>query len=114
MQKTFQLSVGQNKIIDALQHEQSCLLQIDNVSFIVFKWQNTYHIFTNSCPHNRKKLATQDSELMDDSGTLLVCEHHGAMFLPQSGLCVSGPCLGTYLDKATLIQSNSGYQVELP
>ena len=34
---------------------------------------------------------------LDDSGSLLQCATHGALFLIESGECVAGPCAGQSL-----------------
>jgi nitrite reductase/ring-hydroxylating ferredoxin subunit len=35
--------------------------------------------------------------LLSRSGRYLVCTGHGALFKPDSGLCVKGPCVGEAL-----------------
>jgi nitrite reductase/ring-hydroxylating ferredoxin subunit len=30
-------------------------------------------------------------------GVLLICSNHGAIFLPESGRCIGGPCNGRNL-----------------
>jgi nitrite reductase/ring-hydroxylating ferredoxin subunit len=34
---------------------------------------------------------------MSGDGRYIVCFSHGALFRPEDGFCVQGPCLGHYL-----------------
>jgi len=40
------------------------------------------------------ELDWQPGEFFDIAGVYLVCSTHGAIFEPNSGLCVAGPCRG--------------------
>lgn len=53
--------------------------------------------FLNRCPHLGIPLAWQDSQLTNPDGTLLQCSTHGALFKPDSGHCIQGPCQGDEL-----------------
>jgi nitrite reductase/ring-hydroxylating ferredoxin subunit len=53
--------------------------------------------FVDRCPHMGLPLAkTLDAYLTDD-GTLVACAWHGALFRPDDGFCVGGPCAGAAL-----------------
>jgi nitrite reductase/ring-hydroxylating ferredoxin subunit len=47
--------------------------------------------FRNSCPHTGAPLNWQPNQFLNDDG-LIQCSLHGALFLPSSGFCISGPC----------------------
>jgi nitrite reductase/ring-hydroxylating ferredoxin subunit len=51
----------------------------------------------NRCPHLGVPLNWQDDAFMDAEGSLLRCATHGALFEPDTGLCVLGPCRGESL-----------------
>lgn len=55
------------------------------------------HAYVNSCPHRGTELDWQAGEVFDETGLYLVCATHGALFEPNSGLCVDGPCHGARL-----------------
>lgn len=55
------------------------------------------HAFLNRCPHLGIPLNWEDDSFMDSDGSLLRCATHGALFEPDSGLCVLGPCRGEQL-----------------
>lgn len=53
--------------------------------------------YANTCRHLAIPLDLNDGEVMDDERTHLLCHHHGALFRPDDGLCVVGPCHGLAL-----------------
>lgn len=54
-------------------------------------------VFRNDCPHLNVPMQYRKDRFMTPNGEYIVCFAHGARFLPESGLCVSGPCLGQSL-----------------
>ncbi|HTQ98783.1 MAG TPA: Rieske 2Fe-2S domain-containing protein [Candidatus Acidoferrum sp.] len=58
---------------------------------------NAVRIFLNRCPHLGIPLAWQDAQLLSADGAHLQCSTHGALFLFDTGFCVSGPCQGDQL-----------------
>jgi nitrite reductase/ring-hydroxylating ferredoxin subunit len=57
------------------------------------------HAFVNRCPHMGTELDWQPGEFFDIAGLYLVCATHGALFRPDNGLCVAGPCRGASLER---------------
>ena len=57
------------------------------------------HAYVNICPHRGTSLDWQPGEVFDETGLYLICATHGALFEPDSGLCIAGPCQGAYLQK---------------
>ena len=56
------------------------------------------HAFVNRCPHMGTELDWQPGEFFEESGLYLVCSTHGAIFQPDTGFCVAGPCHGASLE----------------
>jgi nitrite reductase/ring-hydroxylating ferredoxin subunit len=50
--------------------------------------------FLNRCGHIPAELDWSEGEFFDLSGLYLLCATHGAMYLPDTGRCVGGPCAG--------------------
>jgi nitrite reductase/ring-hydroxylating ferredoxin subunit len=67
--------------------------------------------YVNRCPHLGTELDWQPGEFFDVAGLYLVCSTHGAVFEPETGLCVAGPCRGASLEP--LAMSEQGGQVFL-
>ena len=54
--------------------------------------------FVNRCPHAWTELDWQPGEFFDLAGVYLQCSTHGAIFVPDTGYCVAGPCRGASLE----------------
>ncbi len=63
----------------------------------VCMWRGQVHAFLNHCPHRGTELDWQPGEVFEESRLYLMCATHGALFEPDSGLCVGGPCHGASL-----------------
>jgi nitrite reductase/ring-hydroxylating ferredoxin subunit len=50
--------------------------------------------FVDSCPHTGQPLSLFGDRYFTREGDLLLCSGHGALFRPEDGMCVSGPCNG--------------------
>jgi nitrite reductase/ring-hydroxylating ferredoxin subunit len=53
--------------------------------------------YQNRCPHRGDPLDWVPGQFLDPTGELIQCALHGALFLPETGECVHGPCLGAHL-----------------
>ena len=53
--------------------------------------------YANVCPHKQHPLNLDDDAFLVPGQKLLRCASHGALFEPESGLCVFGPCAGRSL-----------------
>jgi nitrite reductase/ring-hydroxylating ferredoxin subunit len=63
----------------------------------------------NACPHiDGAPLALRKDAYLNAAGDRIVCFGHGAEFLPDSGLCVLGPCLGAKLTPALVTIDENG------
>ena len=60
------------------------------------------HAYVNSCPHRGTELDWQPGEVFEETGLYLICATHGALFEPDSGLCVAGPCHGARLQSLAI------------
>jgi len=60
--------------------------------------------YLNRCAHVPVELDFQEGEFFDDSGLYLVCSTHGALYAPESGACMGGPCNGRGLTPLKLVE----------
>ncbi len=65
--------------------------------YFAVKKQNQVYIYTNSCPHIGVALEWIEDTFLDPSRTMIQCANHGALFVIETGACVSGPCSGKKL-----------------
>jgi nitrite reductase/ring-hydroxylating ferredoxin subunit len=71
----------------------------------VVRFRGGPRAFVNRCPHRGVELDWQPGEFFEQSGLYLVCSTHGAVFAPDSGLCVAGPCRGARLEAIAVRES---------
>ncbi|MBL4834442.1 MAG: Rieske 2Fe-2S domain-containing protein [Pseudomonas sp.] len=64
---------------------------------MVIRQGTQVYVYLNRCPHRGIPLEWVPDQFLDSSGRLIQCASHGALFLPESGECVAGPCAGGYL-----------------
>jgi nitrite reductase/ring-hydroxylating ferredoxin subunit len=72
---------------DVIYHGQTCL------AFAV-RFEGTAHAYLNRCSHVPMEMDYQPNQFFDSSGSWLMCATHGAMYSPETGACMGGPCRG--------------------
>lgn len=48
--------------------------------------------YLNSCPHLGIRLDWMPDRFLDRDGVHIMCATHGALFRPDDGYCIAGPC----------------------
>jgi nitrite reductase/ring-hydroxylating ferredoxin subunit len=64
--------------------------------------------FVNHCPHAGHALDLRPNSFLTKDGALIICASHGALFEPEQGLCIAGPCSGASL-RALPVRIVAGY-----
>lgn len=64
------------------------------------------YAYQNNCPHRGTELDWQPGEVFDETGLYLICATHGAVFKPETGLCIGGPCQGAHLLQISVLVDN--------
>jgi len=52
------------------------------------------HAYLNRCAHMPMELDWKLGKFFDIEGQLLICSTHGAIYAPDTGGCLGGPCFG--------------------
>lgn len=68
----------------------------------------------NICPHQGRPLNFAPDRFLTDDANRLVCAHHGAVFEPSGGVCVSGPCRNAALREVGIEEADRNILVRLP
>jgi nitrite reductase/ring-hydroxylating ferredoxin subunit len=71
--------------------------EVDGVEGFVVRRGDAVHAYVDRCPHTGVPLAWSPHTHLDADGKLVRCSLHGALFLPDTGECIHGPCLGRFL-----------------
>jgi nitrite reductase/ring-hydroxylating ferredoxin subunit len=53
--------------------------------------------YVDRCPHAGMPLALISDRFLTREGDLILCSTHGALFRPDDGVCLAGPCEGARL-----------------
>jgi nitrite reductase/ring-hydroxylating ferredoxin subunit len=64
--------------------------------------------YLNRCAHVAMELDWRPGEFFDQSGLYLICATHGALYEPDTGACVDGPCRGGALVQLAVEESGGG------
>jgi len=64
--------------------------------FIVHKGGQIY-AYANVCPHRRHQLDLRPDDFLIEEGSFIRCASHGALFSPETGDCLVGPCVNQRL-----------------
>jgi nitrite reductase/ring-hydroxylating ferredoxin subunit len=64
---------------------------------LVLRKNGILRAYVDSCPHAGTPLEMAADDFFDRDGRYLLCRTHGALFRPEDGVCVAGPCIGARL-----------------
>lgn len=68
----------------------------DAVVFFV-RYDGHVYGYLNRCAHVPMELDWVEGQFFESSGLYLMCATHGAIYAPDTGRCVGGPCRGARL-----------------
>jgi nitrite reductase/ring-hydroxylating ferredoxin subunit len=77
-------------------------------TLLVVRWRGELSAWRNRCPHLNVTLQYRKDRYMSEDGQHIVCFAHGALFRPDTGVCVLGPCLGQSLQPQPLMVDEQG------
>lgn len=62
--------------------------------------------YQNACPHTGAPLEWLPDQFLDIDNSFIQCAIHGALFRPEDGYCLRGPCVGKRLSPLPLVTKN--------
>ena len=71
----------------------------DGRALILLRRGDQVLAYLNRCPHRGLELDWVPNQFLDPSGRYLQCATHGALFHPEDGRCIQGPCAGRGLER---------------
>jgi nitrite reductase/ring-hydroxylating ferredoxin subunit len=78
----------------------------DTTGFVI-RYHNVVYGYVNRCAHVPIELDWTEGEFFDSTQLYLMCSMHGAIYAPESGQCLGGPCRGGRLRKIVIIEKDS-------
>lgn len=73
-------------------------------SAFVVRHNGKAYAYLNRCAHIPIELDWEEGTFFESSGLYLMCSTHGALYLPDSGYCIGGPCKGRHLHPIALVE----------
>jgi len=70
---------------------------LERRAIFIIRKAGVLRAYRNQCPHAGTPLDWVADRFFDASGAFLLCATHGAMFRPEDGVCIAGPCPGQRL-----------------
>lgn len=65
---------------------------LDAGDVFIVRRDGILYAYANECPHLGTPLNWQEDTFLDSDSELIQCATHGALFIIETGHCVSGPC----------------------
>ena len=84
------------------------------VRLFVVRKEGVLAAYRNRCPHTGAPLEWLPDQFLDLDNSFIECAIHGALFRPEDGYCLRGPCVGASLDRLELEVIDGRVQVTLP
>jgi len=72
------------------------------VEGFILRHASGYFAYANVCPHWYVDLDLGFGDFYDPGLDRIHCRNHGALFLPTTGECTAGPCVGQSLEQLAL------------
>ena len=69
----------------------------ENLTGFALLFEGTYYVYKNQCQHPPVELDWEGNQFFDEENKFIICATHGAIYQPETGLCVGGPCNGKKL-----------------
>jgi len=101
-----ELQEGQARGFDPLQQGRD--------SVFALRHGGELRVYRNRCPHLDVRLEYRKDRFLSADGRLIVCYAHGAQFLPDTGECIYGPCLGQTLEALDWRAGQGWLRVRMP
>ncbi len=84
------------------------------IDCFLINYQGKYHAYINRCRHMTTPLDFVRYQFFTEDGKCLICLTHGALYEPETGLCIDGPCKGLSLYRLPVLVDQGNVLVGCP
>jgi nitrite reductase/ring-hydroxylating ferredoxin subunit len=77
---------------DGMSHTFRFQRDDETMEGFVIRHNGQIHAYINLCPHAGEPIADGKNSAFNTDKRYLICREHFALFDPETGKCVSGPC----------------------
>lgn len=78
----------------------------DRTGFAI-RYNGVAYAYLNRCAHVPIELDWSEGQFFESSGLYLMCSTHGAIYAPESGRCMGGPCRGGRLRPIMVVEKDN-------
>jgi len=72
------------------------------------RFHGVVRAYVNECRHQATELDWSPGEFFDAERLYLICATHGALYQPDTGMCIDGPCRGARLAAIAVCEREGG------
>jgi nitrite reductase/ring-hydroxylating ferredoxin subunit len=83
------------------------------IAGFVIRWDGVVHGYENLCRHLPLPLDYADGRFFTPDRDYLLCQSHGALYEPATGLCAQGPCKGASLKRLAVFEADGAIWLEI-
>lgn len=83
------------------------------VGFVV-RFNGKPYAYINQCVHQAVELDWNEGDFFTGQKDYLICATHGALYRPDNGFCVAGPCKGRSLKSIDALEQDGKIIINLP
>ncbi len=87
---------------------------LEDTPCFAFALSGVVAAYVNRCPHLGIELNWMPERFFDIERMFIQCATHGALFTPDQGICIVGPCQGEALTPLECVVSSGVIQVRMP
>ena len=102
------------KKADRSTREAQPMIQGEKRAMFVIRDGEHLRAYANSCPHRWVELNWKPNKFLSLDRLDIQCTQHGARFLIENGLCISGPCTGMRLESFPVCVKEGWIVLEMP
>jgi len=85
---------------------------LQGTTIFITQRDGSFYAYQNLCPHLQTELEYLENQFLDQDKEYIQCSTHGALFNVETGECISGPCLGDFLNKVEIkVHSDGGIYI---
>lgn len=110
--ESFQFLCRSDELINGAFSEMEAVVDGQRSHLVATRHKGNARAWLNICPHQGRPLNWAPNRFLVDNQGQLVCAAHGAVFEPDQGICVSGPCLRAALTPVTLVERNANIYIK--
>jgi nitrite reductase/ring-hydroxylating ferredoxin subunit len=81
---------------------------------LLVNFDGRYFAYINRCPHTGITLDWVNNQFFSSDQRYLMCATHGAVFVPPTGECIWGPCVGLSLQSVPIEIEEGRIYARLP